>query len=92
MIKKWALSIDKRQNLVENEALTDRLGNIGVFYMHKGEVTNRGRLGETQDSPELSEAKKYDKRIMGSNNLLKLDTREDVFHAVHEDKRGNTGG
>ena len=35
---------------------------------------------------------KDDKRIMGSENLLKLDTWVDASHAVHEDMRGDTGG
>ena len=37
-------------------------------------------------------ATKYDKRIMGSNNLLKLDTLIDISNAVHEDTRAHTGG
>ena len=35
-------------------------------------------------------AAKDDKRIMGSNNLLKLETWVDASHAVHEDMRGHT--
>ena len=45
--KKEALSLDNRQNLVDHEVFIGRLGNSGVFSMHYGTVTNRGRLGET---------------------------------------------
>ena len=37
-------------------------------------------------------ATKNNKRIMGSEDLLKLETWVDAFHAVHEDMRGHTGG
>ena len=35
-------------------------------------------------------AKKYDKKIMGSGNLLKLETWINALHTTHEDKRGHT--
>ena len=47
IIKKVAISLDNCQNIVDNEVFTDRLGNSGVFSMHKGAVPNRGRLGGT---------------------------------------------
>ena len=42
------------------------LGNIGVFSMHKGAFLNRGILGETLESPELSES---DKRLQEDNGI-----------------------
>ena len=36
--------------------------------------------------------KKYDKRIIGSDDLLKLETWIDASPAVHEDMLGHTGG
>ena len=45
--KKGALSLDNFQNLVDHEAFMAILGNIGVFSMHKGAVTNQNILGET---------------------------------------------
>ena len=37
-------------------------------------------------------ATKYDKKVMGSNYLLKVETWVDASHAVHGDMRDNTGG
>ena len=37
-------------------------------------------------------ATKYDKSIIGSENLLKLDTLVDALHAVYEYTRGQTVG
>ena len=37
-------------------------------------------------------ATKNDKRIMGSDDLLKLETCVDASYVVHEDMRGHTGG
>ena len=37
-------------------------------------------------------ATKYDKRLMGSGDLLKLYIWVDALHAAHEDMRGHTGG
>ena len=45
--KKGVLSLDNHQNLVDHEAFTARLGNNGVFSIHKGEMNIRGRLGKT---------------------------------------------
>ena len=45
--EKRALSLDNHQNLVNHESFTAIIGKRGVFYMHKGAVSNQGRLGET---------------------------------------------
>ena len=45
--EKLMLSLNNRQNIVDHEAFTARLINSSVFYMHKGAVPSRGRLGET---------------------------------------------
>ena len=37
-------------------------------------------------------ATKYDKRVMGSDTLLKIETWVDASHAVHEYMRGHTRG
>ena len=75
MMKKGALSLDNRQNIVDNEALMDRLGKSGVFSMYKGAVTNQGRLGETQESPELSES---DKRLQEDNGVQRFTQARDM--------------
>ena len=60
MMKKGALSLDNRQNIVDHEALTARLGNSGVFYMHKDAVPNRGILGKLRRVLNYQKETKYD--------------------------------
>ena len=91
-MKEGALSLDNCQNLVYNEAFTSIIGNIGVFFMHKGAVPIQGRLGKLRRVLKYLKVTKNDKRIMGYGNLLKLETWVDESRAVHEDMRGHTGG
>ena len=77
---------------MDNEAFTARLGNSGVFSMYKGALPNRVSLVKLRRVLNYLKSIKDDRRIMGSGNLLKLDTWVDAFHAVHENIRGHTGG
>ena len=57
-------------------------------------MPNRGILGGGGVRRVLKylKATKYYKRIIGSNDLLNIETWIDASHAVHEDIRGDTGG
>ena len=60
---------------MDNELFTDRLGNSGEFSMKKGSVNNQGRLGETQESPELSES---EKRRLEDNGVQQFTQARDM--------------
>ena len=73
-----------------HEAFTTRLGNRGVFIRTRVKCPTKDGWGGLRRF--LIKATKYDKRIICSGALLKLETWIDSFHAVHEDMRRNTGG
>ena len=60
--------------------------------MHKGAVPNQGKLRKLRRVLNYLKAKKYDRRIMGSDNLLKLETWVGALHTAHENVRWHTGG
>ena len=45
--EKGVLSLYNRQNIVDREAFTDRLGNSVIFSVQNGTVTNRGIMVKT---------------------------------------------
>jgi hypothetical protein len=69
-----------------------RFGNSSVFSMHKSATTNRTRLGKLQRVLKFLKRTKSDRRTMGADDILKLETWIDASYATHENMRGHTGG
>ena len=62
------------------------------FLCTRVQCPNKEYWGKLRRVLNYLKAKKYEDRIMVSNNSLQIYTWIDASHAVHEDTRGHTGG
>ena len=60
------------------------------FICTRVQLTTNEVRGKLRISLNYLKATKNDKKIMGSDNLLKLETWVDALHTMHEDRRGHT--
>ena len=62
------------------------------FIYTRVQCPTKGDWGKFRRVLNYLKVKKDDKRIVGFNDLLKLDTWIDASHAVHDGMSGHTGG
>ena len=62
------------------------------FLCTRVQCPTNGDWGKLRRVLNYLKETKYDKRVIGSNNILKLEKWIDSFHTVHEDIMGHKGG
>ena len=77
---------------MDSETITTRPGDSGIFPINSIPVPTRRILGELRIILNCLKATKYDWIIIGSDNLLKLETWVDAHNAGHYCIKGNTEG